>query len=194
MSLTCNAGDVKCGGRRPCFCVWLTCNAGGVKCGGRRPCLTRPLLELVCAWLTREPLLCLASLRHSHAAVSSQRPTLWTSPTKPNMQTAVPGLIRWCSQATLVRFVLCFISYHYACRFFINHLLCELVLVVCERGLYFFCVLFLSDINPALQMFTTGHVVLWNVIILFCQNLLTTEWLPDYRSVLHQLFCLVCAL
>jgi len=102
------------------WCYWRneTCaGAGDVKPGGRKACLTKPLLELVCAWLSREPQLCLVSLRHSHAAVAAaepQRAVLWTSPTKPNMQTPVPGLIRWCSKAPLVSFSHLF---HCACKF-----------------------------------------------------------------------------
>lgn len=87
-------------------CTYTLSGVGDVKSGGRRPCLTRPLLELVCAWLMKEPQLCLVSLRHSHAAAAgadtAHRATLWTSPTKPNMQTPVPGLIKWCTKAPLV--------------------------------------------------------------------------------------------
>lgn len=106
-----------------------SCNTGvgDVKSGGRRPCLTRPLLELVCAWLTKEPELCIMSLRHSQAAASgaeAHRASLWTSPTKPNMQTPVPGLIRWCTNAPLVMLVVCFMYQLIICnsvdRSFIN--------------------------------------------------------------------------
>ena len=33
--------------------------------------------------------------------IQPQRSSLWTSPTKPNMQTPVPGLVRWCTQAPI---------------------------------------------------------------------------------------------
>lgn len=68
-----------------------------------KPVLTLQLLELVTDWLTSNPCLGLVSLCQSHSPyIQSQRATLWTSPTKPNTLTPIPGLVRWCTKAPLL--------------------------------------------------------------------------------------------
>ena len=112
--------------------MWCNAGVGDVKTGCRKPCLTRPLLELICTWLMKDPQLCLVSLRHSQAAAAgaeAQRATLWTSPTKPNTQTPVPGLIKWCTKAPLVMFVICCVSVHYRA---VNALIVKVV-TTCPR-------------------------------------------------------------
>ena len=60
------------------------------------------LLKLFTEWILADPKLCLVSLSHSqNALLQPQRTTLWTSPTKPNMQTPVPGLVRCCLRGLL---------------------------------------------------------------------------------------------
>ena len=57
-------------------------------------------MDVVAEWLVNDSHLCLVSLDQSHSTyIQPQRSSLWTSPTKPNMQTPVPGLVRWCTQA-----------------------------------------------------------------------------------------------
>ena len=68
-----------------------------------KPELPIELLRLVCDWLAKEPQLCLVSLYQVHLQYAeSQRAALWTSPTKPNTQTPVPGLVRWLTKALMV--------------------------------------------------------------------------------------------
>lgn len=66
--------------------------------------LTSVLLELICDWMTSDPIICLVSLypKYSQFLHSSQK-VLWTSPTKPNTQTAVPGLVKWCIRAPFLK-------------------------------------------------------------------------------------------
>ena len=66
--------------------------------------LPRGMLELLTSWLQADPRLCLASLGHGNGGLmtTQQRSSLWTSPTKPNHQTPVPGLVRWSTQAPLL--------------------------------------------------------------------------------------------
>jgi len=88
------------------FLTALTCihTLPGSKCGSK-PVLSVSLLELICEWLTQEPRLALVSLYQicsSYAVQQPHRAALWTSPTKPNMQTPIPGLMRWCTKAPLL--------------------------------------------------------------------------------------------
>lgn len=67
----------------------------------RKP-LPSDLLEILTDWITEDPRLCLISLGHSqNAFIHPTRSSLWTSPTKSNTQTPIPGLVRWCNQAPL---------------------------------------------------------------------------------------------
>ena len=64
--------------------------------------LGKDIVEVVAEWLVNDSHLCLVSLDQSHSTyIQPQRSSLWTSPTKPNMQTPVPGLVRWCTQAPI---------------------------------------------------------------------------------------------
>ena len=58
-------------------------------------------------WILHEPSLCLISLirsQHVQSLMQPQRATLWTSPTKPNTHTPIPGLVRWATQGPLHHF------------------------------------------------------------------------------------------
>ena len=69
----------------------------------KRP-LRTDIVEVVAEWLVKDSHLCLISLDQSHSTyIQPQRSSLWTSPTKPNMQTPVPGLVRWCTQAPIAQ-------------------------------------------------------------------------------------------
>lgn len=62
------------------------------------------LLDLLMGWMHEDSQLCLVSLCQAHAALAHQhRSSLWTSPTKPNTQTPIPGLVRWVTQAPLLQ-------------------------------------------------------------------------------------------
>lgn len=58
------------------------------------------LLSVVSDWLEADPLLCLVTLhRLTTSTQFGSQGALWTSPTKPNTQTPLPGLVSWCMQA-----------------------------------------------------------------------------------------------
>lgn len=58
---------------------------------------------MIVSWVERESRVCLISLQdQSHSSnTGAQRSSLWTSPTKHNTLTPVPGLVRWCTQAPI---------------------------------------------------------------------------------------------
>ncbi len=61
-----------------------------------------PLLEMLTDWIESDSQLCLVSLNHAKSSyIAASRSSLWTSPTKPNTQTPIPGLVRWCTQSSL---------------------------------------------------------------------------------------------
>ena len=61
------------------------------------------LLDLIIDWMQADSQLCLVSLSQAHLSqLQLQRSSLWTSPTKPNTQTPIPGLVRWVTQAPLL--------------------------------------------------------------------------------------------
>lgn len=85
--------------RLPALSAHFTCNFITALCRSPgvadKPGVTNDLLELFTEWILADPKLCLVSLSHSqNALLQPQRTTLWTSPTKPNTQTPVPGLVR----------------------------------------------------------------------------------------------------
>ncbi len=64
--------------------------------------LQSEVVEIVADWLAKDAHLSLVSVDQSQSAyIQPQRSSLWTSPTKPNTQTPVPGLVRWCTQAPI---------------------------------------------------------------------------------------------
>lgn len=67
----------------------------------RRPIIYSRILEQIVDWMSFDCRLALTSI-HQTQYIHSQRPTLWTSPTKPNTQTPIPGLVRWCTRAPLL--------------------------------------------------------------------------------------------
>ena len=67
----------------------------------KKPIISSQLLERMIDWMTSDPRLALTSI-HQTQFLHSQRSTLWTSPTKPNTQTPIPGLVRWCTKAPLM--------------------------------------------------------------------------------------------
>lgn len=67
----------------------------------KKPIISSQLLEQMIDWMTSDPRLALTSI-HQTQYLHSQRSTLWTSPTKPNTQTPIPGLVRWCTKAPLM--------------------------------------------------------------------------------------------
>ena len=55
-------------------------------------------------WISVDPNLCLISLCQTQSPyLQPQRTALWTSPTKPNTQTPIPGLVRWCTKSPLLK-------------------------------------------------------------------------------------------
>ncbi|KAI0211272.1 hypothetical protein LSAT2_003919 [Lamellibrachia satsuma] len=82
-----------------CNFITALCRTPGVT---SKPGVTNDLLELFTEWILSDPKLCLVSLSHSqNALLQPQRTTLWTSPTKPNTQTPVPGLVKCCLLGSL---------------------------------------------------------------------------------------------
>ena len=55
------------------------------------------LLDLIIAWFSEDVGLGLVALTSTNNMLASHRS--WTSPTKPNSQTPITGLVRWCTQA-----------------------------------------------------------------------------------------------
>lgn len=66
--------------------------------------LFQELIPMVTDWITDDSRLALMSLFHSQHTSGKEinRTTLWTSPTKPNTQTPIPGLVRWVTQGPLL--------------------------------------------------------------------------------------------
>lgn len=67
----------------------------------KRPIISSRILEQIIDWMSFDCRLALTSI-HQTQYIHSQRPTLWTSPTKPNTQTPIPGLVRWCTRVPLL--------------------------------------------------------------------------------------------
>ena len=62
------------------------------------------LLPLIVDWVESDSTLCLVTLQKlTTSALYVNRAALWTSPTKPNTQTPLPGLVRWCIRSSIVR-------------------------------------------------------------------------------------------
>jgi len=70
--------------------------------GTQRITLPPCLLNILTSWLSSDPRLCLASLSLAGSSYL-ERSSLWTSPTKSNHQTPIPGLVRWSTQAPLLQ-------------------------------------------------------------------------------------------
>ncbi len=62
------------------------------------------VIELIADWIEKDHHLCVVSLDQSHSSfIQPQRSSLWTSPTKSNTQSPIPGLVRWCTQAPIAQ-------------------------------------------------------------------------------------------
>ena len=60
---------------------------------------------MLTSWILDDSQLCLISLlraQHVQSLVQPQRAALWTSPTKMNTHTPIPGLVRWATQGPLI--------------------------------------------------------------------------------------------
>ncbi|ELU16885.1 hypothetical protein CAPTEDRAFT_220398 [Capitella teleta] len=77
-------------------CAFVTTISATYHCPGstQLPTVSFQLLKILAHWIQEEPSLCLLSLlnREPHKA-------LWTSPSKPNTQTAIPNLLAWSIKA-----------------------------------------------------------------------------------------------
>ena len=62
----------------------------------KRPVLPVALLSLLVEWLSTNPALGIVALNYTR-----EKGMLWTSPSKSNTQSPIPGLVRWCSQSVL---------------------------------------------------------------------------------------------
>ena len=66
-----------------------------------KPIIPPQILDLVTGWIQDDPRLCLTSLCYGSNTYTS-RTNLWTSPTKHNTQTPIPGLVSWCTKAPVL--------------------------------------------------------------------------------------------
>ena len=65
----------------------------------QKPLLPQAILELVVEWFSVDVSLGIISLSNANNLLPPSRS--WTSPTKSNSHTPIPGLVRWCTQAPL---------------------------------------------------------------------------------------------